>query len=361
MAVLPQLESPDIPSLPSWVRALGCNLPYTTAAMLEFETILRAEGESLPIRALAMLAVSNKHRCEYGIARSKFDLQRSGKAADWISSLDGKRLDLLSSLEKKIYLFAETLSTAPKEVTQEQVESLAKEVGEDELVAIVLAIGYANMMDRLALALQLPTIRRKRCKKSWKFSSTDPTGADTIAAERPGIPQNSEVAAFHDPMIHWRELASDALTSELDKQRESKPRISVPTWEEIQTRLPPGLYKDPIRIRWSRVVVGHQPSLGPAWIKCLRVFEMEARQDRVFEESVFWVVTRGLRCFYCMGHCEMLMEVGGLDRASIRDRTSRLASGEWGTFAAFERAAFEYAYKLTYQPENITVRTSETQ
>ncbi len=168
--------------------------------MLEFETILRAEGESLPIRALAMLAVSNKHRCEYGIARSKFDLQRSGKAADWISSLDGKRLDLLSSLEKKIYLFAETLSTAPKEVTQEQVESLAKEVGEDELVAIVLAIGYANMMDRLALALQLPTDSTEAIQRvSWKFSSTDPTGADTIAAERPGIPQKLRSCGISRP------------------------------------------------------------------------------------------------------------------------------------------------------------------
>lgn len=45
-----------------------------------------------------------------------------------------------------------------------------------------------------------------------------------------------------------------------------------------------------------------------------------------FEESVFWVVTRGLRCFYCMEHCEMLMEVGGL----------------------------QYAHQLTCDPQSVT-------
>ena len=355
LAVLPELKGPEVSELPNWVRVLGPNLPYTTSAMLEFETLLRAEGDALPLRALAMLAVSNRLQCEYGVSRGRYDLQRSGKSTEWVQTIDGKRLDVLSPLEKKVYLLAEALTSSPKEVTNEQVASLAKEIGEEELVAIVIAIGYANMLDRLAMALQLPIDSPEAMQRvEWRFAATDPTGAETIAAERPGIPQNSQVAEFHEPMIHWKELAADALISELDKQRASKPRISIPTWEEIQTRLPPGLYKDPIRIRWSRVVVGHQPQLGPAWIKCLRVFEMEARQDRVFEESVFWVVTRGLRCFYCMGHCEMLMEVGGLDRQSIRDRTERLASGEWGSFAPFERAAFEYAYKLTYQPEGIT-------
>ena len=33
----------------------------------------------------------------------------------------------------------------------------------------------------------------------------------------------------------------------------------------------------------------------------------EAPQDRVFEESLFWVQTRAVRCNYCMGHCEMLL------------------------------------------------------
>jgi len=30
----------------------------------------------------------------------------------------------------------------------------------------------------------------------------------------------------------------------------------------------------------------------------MRTFGQEAKQDRVFEESLFWVVTRSIDCFY---------------------------------------------------------------
>ena len=35
-----------------------------------------------------------------------------------------------------------------------------------------------------------------------------------------------------------------------------------------------------------------------AWSACTRAFAEDAKQDRVFEELLFWVVTRSLRCFY---------------------------------------------------------------
>ena len=44
--------------------------------------------------------------------------------------------------------------------------------------------------------------------------------------------------------------------------------------------------------------MGYQPELALAWGNCLRTFADEAKQDRVFEESLFWVITRELECFY---------------------------------------------------------------
>ena len=41
-----------------------------------------------------------------------------------------------------------------------------------------------------------------------------------------------------------------------------------------------------------------RPSLALAWSACTRAFGEEAKQDRVFEESLFWVVTRQIHCFY---------------------------------------------------------------
>jgi hypothetical protein len=74
----------------------------------------------------------------------------------------------------------------------------------------------------------------------------------------------------------------------------------VPAWDDVKKRLPEGYPapEHPVRIRWSLVCMGYQPELAAGWSACTRAFAEEAKQDRVFEESLFWVVTRSLQCFY---------------------------------------------------------------
>lgn len=55
-----------------------------------------------------------------------------------------------------------------------------------------------------------------------------------------------------------------------------------------------------------------------------------------------------------MGHCEMLLAVAGLDGKAVADRTSRLASGDWSSFPAAERAAFAFARKQAAEPWSVT-------
>ena len=65
------------------------------------------------------------------------------------------------------------------------------------------------------------------------------------------------------------------------------------------------------------------------------------------------MVTRSLRCFYCMGHCEMLLEVAGLGKDDISRRTALLAQGDWSSFPPAERIALSFARKLTETPRDI--------
>jgi hypothetical protein len=51
-------------------------------------------------------------------------------------------------------------------------------------------------------------------------------------------------------------------------------------------------------IVWSRVAYGYQPELADAWFDTTGAFRAEAGLDPVFQNSVFWVVTESLRCFY---------------------------------------------------------------
>jgi len=98
----------------------------------------------------------------------------------------------------------------------------------------------------------------------------------------------------------WRSLDIDDLMKGLDTQRSNPGRIRVPLWEEVVAGLPAGypVPKNPTRIKWTLVCMGYQPELAIAWSACTRAFGEEAKQDRVFEESLFWVVTREIHCFY---------------------------------------------------------------
>ena len=55
-----------------------------------------------------------------------------------------------------------------------------------------------------------------------------------------------------------------------------------------------------------------------------------------------------------MGHSEMLLAVAGLDADEIRERTRKLADGDWSDFPPAEGLAFSLAYRLTKAPGAIT-------
>ena len=52
------------------------------------------------------------------------------------------------------------------------------------------------------------------------------------------------------------------------------------------------------RILWNTVSSGYQPEMTRAWFACLYAYYDEAKPDRVFTNSAFWVVTRTNDCFY---------------------------------------------------------------
>ena len=55
-----------------------------------------------------------------------------------------------------------------------------------------------------------------------------------------------------------------------------------------------------------------------------------------------------------MGHCEMLLEVAGLDRHAVAERTRQLAGSDWSMFPPTEQRAYAYARKLSRTPWELT-------
>lgn len=304
-ALLPKVEDASSRRLPAWARALAGSLPRTTAAMLELDYLYRTSDAFDPrLRARMRFVVAQANRCEYARACAEADLLRAGGTAQDVAQLAAGAVDLPAG-DRAALSFARKMTLAASTVTDEEVTRLFDEIGEPAVVAMVLQMAYANFQDRLLIALgseiepdgPLPPL-------AVRFIAPPPDQKPEPAV-RPAKPESApgEAAGTTPEKIvdpEWQALNFVQLQDLMEAQRSRQSRVSVPVWEAVRQGLDPKLYPPdrPVRIKWSLVVLGHQPRLGAAWIKCLRTFGREANQDRVFEETLFWVITRSLQCFY---------------------------------------------------------------
>ncbi len=333
--------------LPNWAKAVATHLPRTAAAMLVLDHAQRTKGALDPaLRAKVRLAVAEANRCDYARQTALADLKRANP---------GGPLSPSPAAEELALEFAKRLTLDAPAVTDAQFAALLAKFGEWGSAAIVYHVAYANFQDRLLLGLGVPLEAGGPMRPldvtfaAGAFQSAPPT------PKRHGLPKllaGGTPAVPADP--EWSKLSYAELQARLEAQRDRKPRLPVPTWERVRSKLPPDLTAKPTRVLWS--LFGYEYAWGVAvpWAVCTRTMLAESRQDRVFEASLFWVQTRAARCNYGMGHCEMLLEVAGLDKDAVAERTRRLAGDDWSCFPPAEQRAFAYARKLTARPWVLT-------
>lgn len=75
----------------------------------------------------------------------------------------------------------------------------------------------------------------------------------------------------------------------------------------------------------------------------------ESSVDPGFRVSLFWIVSRGNNCTYCLGH----QESGLASRGWTEDQIAAL-DGDWSEFDETKRAAYVFASKLSFAPYEIT-------
>jgi alkylhydroperoxidase family enzyme len=293
---LPAAEKGGGAALPAWARALGDAMPRTTAAMLELDYLHRARSPLDPkLRGKMRWVAAHANRCEYGEAYASADLRRAGVDAAAVKELAGA-WEKLPDKERAALTFARKLTLAADTVTDDEVAALIKTYGEKDVVAMVLLLAYSNFQDRLLLALAVPVEEGgplPPLEVSFARSGEPPA----VPARK--APEQGAKAPRLPPAEEWTPFDFTGLQSRLGQQREKPGRIAVPSWEDVLRGLPKDYPANrPTRIRWSLVCMGYQPELAMGWGACTRAFGPEAKQDRVFEESLFWVVTRSLNCFY---------------------------------------------------------------
>jgi len=350
---LPPTVSGGGQPLPNWAKAVAADLPRTAAAMLRLDLAQRTASPLDPaLRAKMRWVVAHSNHCGYSEATALADLARAG-ACDATKVLTGDPT-AWPEADRNPLEFARQLTVAAPQIPDELFARLRERFGEKRVAAMVLLAAYGNFQDRILLGLGLPL------EAGGPLPPVEVDFVPGAIQTVPVLPDAAEPRLVDDgttvvePDAEWSTLSYDDLQARLEKQRDCTPRLPVPSWDEVKKNVPPELAARPTRIVWNLVCTGYVPELAIPWSAATRTMWAEARPERVFEESLFWVQTRAVGCNYCMGHCEMLLEVAGLDRNEVVERTRLLAGDDWSAFPPEEQRAYAYARKLSRTPWELT-------
>ncbi len=341
--------------LPNWARAVATHLPRTAAAMLQLDLAQRTRSPLDPIvRGKLRWVIARANHCAYSEAYAIADLKRAGLDAAGLNALTGEPSGWPEA-DREPLDFVRQLTVAAPKIPDELFEKLRMRFGEKQVAAMVLLAAYGNFQDRIVLGLNLPIeVGGPLPPLQVEFAES----AFQIAPLYPPQSKPADLLAGGSDVVDddpaWAEIPYEELQSRLERQRRRKPRLPIPAWDDIKQNLPAAMATRPTRIVWNLVCSGYVPELAVPWSITTRTMWAETKPDRVFEESLFWIQTRSIECNYCMGHCEMLLEVAGLDQQAIAERTRRLASADWSAFPPAEQRAFAYARKLSQTPWKLT-------
>lgn len=295
-----QKLAPAQPTLPMWARALVRTIPRTTAAMLDLDYLHRAENPAGVVLAGKLRwQVADALGCDYFRSMTAADLRRAGQSESELAAL--ATIDASSPTGDRDVVamrFARQLTLAGHDVTDEQLQQLLELFGPECVVAIVHTIALANFQNRIALALGLekesagdgPPLAPR-----WDRQRLAKVAAPLRPTIEPMIQLNERSESLPPP--RWNLQAALDVQDRLEAQKNRHLRIPLPDASRIAA-LPPDARDQAEKILWDRVSSGYQPEMTAAWFACNRPFREESKLDRVFANSLFWVITRENQCFY---------------------------------------------------------------
>jgi hypothetical protein len=260
--------------------------------MLETDALHRRGQDLEPrFRALVRWAAAEANRCDYAQAMAHADYRRDTEDQTDLAALAGYP-DALSERERRSIAFARKMMHDAASVRDEEVAWLKDDLGEQRLVALVLLLAHASFQDRMLLALGL-TAEPDSVPPPVQTRFAQPRPASPpkhLTSERPWL---ADLTSGEDPPA-W---AATRVALEMQKHRPG--RLAIPSVEAMTQLLGP---EHPVLwqrdIVWSRLCYVHQPQPTDAWFATVAAARSESSLDPVFTNSIFWVVTDSLRCFY---------------------------------------------------------------
>jgi hypothetical protein len=204
-------------------------------------------------------------------------------------------LEKLSAKDRAALAFARKMGKSAASVTDEEMAELVKLFGPEDTVAIVHSLAYANFWTRIVLALGVE-VEQGGALPPLDLNLDPVQRKEITSPKRPPLKDESS-ASLPGFRLEWGNQSIEDLTKALTQQKERKSRIP-PLDASRFANYPPAVQEQSKKIVWMNISMGYQPQLTKAWFDCVRTFQSEASFDRVFGNSVFWVITRSNDCFY---------------------------------------------------------------
>jgi alkylhydroperoxidase family enzyme len=283
----------DNPPLPPWAKVLVGPLPRTVAKMLELDYFHREKNPLGPeLSARLRWTAADALGSDFCKATAEADLRRAGVPTRVMAKLGDK--DALAPDVRVACVFARKLTLEGHAITDAEFAELLKIYGPENVTAIVHTVAYANFHNRVVLGLgaaggPVPPVEAKFSPERLAKVATParPPWDDLKSVKSGGL----------SVRVDWGKLGASDLNLALEKQKGRNLRIPLPDPSCLKG-LPTREREQAERVVWTNVSSGYQPEMPRVWFAAMSTYYEEAKVDRVFTNSVFWVVTRTNDCFY---------------------------------------------------------------
>jgi hypothetical protein len=279
----------DNPPLPPWAKVLVGPLPRTVARMLELDYFHREENPlGRELSARLRWTAADALGSDFGKATAEADLRRAGVTAK-LGDNDAQAPDL-----RVATAFTRKLTLEGHAITDAEFARLLNIYGPEKVTAIVHTVAYANFHNRIVLGLGAAGDPVRPVEAKF---SPDRLAKVATPARPPWDDLKSVKSGGLSVAVDWSNAGASDLILALEKQKGRGLRIPLPDPARIKS-LPTKERDEAERVVWSNISSGYQPEMPRVWFAAMRTFYEEAKFDRVFSNSVFWVVTRTNDCFY---------------------------------------------------------------
>lgn len=287
------------PRLPVWAERLAETLPESTLALLELDYRHRrlnplGAAQAAKLRWIVADALGSS----YGRQSAEFDLRGEGWSDEELSTWT-RDWNATESPDREVLQFARQLTVAGHAVTDEAVASLLGQSDPETVVAMVHTVAFANFQNRLHMGILDEGSVEAHLGPVLPPSGWQ-TGDGLELPSRRSIDEANQIAQDLNlmvPPLDWGTVNLPLIKTKLTAQTQRSLRVPLPELSRLDF-LPEEERRRSEKVIWSRVSLSYQPELTQGWFKLMRTFRRETELDRVFSNSMFWVVTRANECFY---------------------------------------------------------------